>query len=208
MSKFGYGLTEMLKGTSLYHVGENTMLLKGDIGRVDLMHLKNWIMTLKIDAVQDAVLILDSCGGATDPSILVEMLQVPIHVHVAGKAHSFASLLFLCGSSKTMSPDAEFMMHQARWDQSKESQSVALDEKVLFRHRYKVASIVSTIAPGSAKAEMVKAVTNSVDVYFAQEYLWENTVVDGIIDYSGEALGLCEDAALWYNGVYGKQDKE
>ena len=207
LSKIGYGLSDMLKGTSLYHVGTNTMLLKGDVGLSDIMHLKNWIMTLKIDAVQDAVLILDSAGGATDPSIIKEMMQIPIHCHVAGKAESFAALLLLAGSSKTLSPDAYIMLHTARWGETKEAESVALDEEVLFRHRYKTASFVSTVAPGRAKKLMVDAVTGKEDVYFSDKYLFDVGAVDGVVDYTGEALGLADTTAIWYNATYGQQEE-
>lgn len=187
---------------------EHTKILRGPISTSDLIELKGWVIELKINAVQDAVLIIDSEGGMSDPSIITEMMQVPIHVHVAGKAESFAALLLLAGSSKTLSPDSHIMLHTARWRETKYGEVSELDEEALFRHRYKVASFVSTVAPAGAKKLMVDAVTGKEDVYFNDKYLFDAGAVDGVIDYTGQALGLAGDDAVWYNSMYGKQDKD
>ena len=208
MSKFGFGMNDLVNGIGFYQLSEMTVLLKGRINRTDSMKLKSWILSIKNDAIEDAVLIIDNVGGYSDPSILTELIQVPVHVHICGEAHSFAALLFLCGSAKTMSPDAIFMLHESRWEENKEADLVAYDKKILYRHRYKVASIVSTVAPGRAKHEMVKAVSGPIDTYFPNKFMWDTGVVDAIVDYTGEALGLDGADAIWYNKKYGKQDKE
>ena len=200
MSK--HDITDLINGTSLYKLGPNTMLLKGRINRWDLLKLKNWILTIKNDEISGAVLLIDSVGGLTDLSILVDMLQVPISTYVVGEAQSFAAMLFLAGSSKGMMPGTALMLHKARWAEKKESEEVARDEDIMTSHNYKVVSILSSLVPAEIKEDVINAVIGHEDVFFNSEYLWEVGAVDSIEYVEAEELGLEGDHKVWYTKKY------
>jgi len=195
-----YNISDFLQDTSFHIIGENVGLLKGEIKQYEIMKMKTWILSLQIDAVQDAVLLIDSEGGATCPQLIADMIQTPLHTHVIGKAFSFAGLISLVGTFKTAEKDTAWMFHTARWEQSKEADEIHHDEDVLFRHRYKMMAMMCTILPpGEPKEAIGEAMTLEADSYFNLGWMFDQGVIDALAKYTPEKLRIYDQYKEWYN---------
>ena len=159
---------------------DNIALLKGSISRHDLTCMKSWARSLEISEESGAILI-DSQGGLSDPELLANIVRVPLHTHVLRNAHSFAALIALCGSFKTAEEDAMFMVHKARWSQTKTAGEIAKDQKILDTHEYRVMSIMGSVLPaGDGKDQISRAMCSTEDVYIDPLRLYEVAALDEI----------------------------
>ena len=198
--------TEIFKGSAFFDMGPSVALMRGVMEPHDIIKMKNWVMAMHIDCEQDGVLLIDSEGGASDPSIIALMLQTPIHTHVLGNASSFAAVAALAGSYKTAVEGSAMMFHKSRWKDTKEPERVFLDEEVLFKHRYKMISMVSSILPGGGIKELVcEAMLGKEDVYISAPHLYEKSVLDEITSFKGGELELYDYCRVWYDRTYNKE---
>ncbi len=199
-----YDINDILGGTSFFHIGDNTVLLKGKIETREIMQLKNWVSTIKVDKIHNPVLIIDSVGGKADLNLISDMLSVPIHTHVVGEAQSFAGFLALAGSKRTGVPGSFIMLHKSRWRDLKEADSVAKDKEVLSGHKYREISLLSSIVPAGIKHEVLMACVEDEDVYFPADVLLEVGAFDAVEHYSGKKLEIDADNITWFECKYSK----
>ena len=199
-----YDVSDILGGTSFFQIGDNTILLKGKIESREIMLLKNWVMSVKLDRISNPVLIIDSEGGMTDLNLISDMLSVPIHTHIVGEALSFAGVLALAGSKRTAVPGSFLMLHKSRWRDLKEAESIARDSEVLATYKYREISLLTSMVPAGIKEEVMLACVEDADVYFSANVLYNQGALDLIGHYSGEKLGVDADNGLWFDCKYAK----
>lgn len=196
-------IDDLLRGTSFFAVGPKTALLKGPIKARDIMKLRNWVQAIRNESGQGYTLIIDSEGGISDPGLLLDMFQVPIHTHVANEAASFAGLIALMGTYRTGTPPSFFMFHRPEWRDQKAAEEIAEDNDVLFRHRYTVLSMLAKIIPaGEAKEILCEALLLADATYVKSDWLYDEGALDDIVDYTAADLGLYKSCEDWYDNTY------
>lgn len=195
-----FSIVNFLKGNAFHVLQDDVAILRGKITRYDLTCMKSWIRSLEIGE-QAGTLLIDSEGGLSDPELLASIVRVPLHTHVLRNAQSFAALIALCGSYKTATEDAVFMVHASRWDMTKTSEEVARDQKIMNTHNYRTMAIMGSVLPaGDAKDQISKAMCSDTDVYLDPIRLYETAVLDNVADFMPKLKDI--DVLEWLRRKY------
>lgn len=192
-------IVKYLKGGSFHVFQDDVAMIQGNIVKYDLICMRAWLKSLEI-AEKPGTLLIDSEGGLSDPEILIDMLRVPVHVHVLKNAQSFAALIAFCGSYVTAVEDAVIMMHAARWSGLRPGLKPYVQE-TLDTHNFKVMSIMGSVLPaGDAKEQIGKAMCSDTEIYLDPSRLYKTAVIDNLGEFIPNLKS--KDVADWIRRSY------